>query len=102
MRIKMQKLLERVKRYDKEADLDIIWEVWSTICEEHRQFIMDALSVLDNNQDHEAGVVAAAYQNMSQYGKMTREFRKQNEFTQVLQDDSKVLALDRDGNLVVS
>ena len=100
-RIQFKKLLPLVQRYDKEADLDIIYQVWSGRSEEHRQCIIDSLTILENKKDYEASLVAASFKNMSQYAKMTKEYRQQNEFIDVLGDANKSIGVDREGNLIV-
>ena len=102
MRIQFKKLLPLVQKYDKDATMDILFEVWASVSEEHRQFIIDSLKVIENKGDYEIGENAAAYKNISQYAKMTKEFRKQNEFIEVLNDESKEVSVDKKGNLVVS
>jgi hypothetical protein len=102
MRIQFDKLLKEVIKYDKEADKDILWEVWSTVSEEHQQFIIDALDVIENKSQWSVGEVANAYHNINQYAKMAKSFRAQNQFKAVLQDENSVISVDRKGNLVVS
>ena len=101
MRIEFKKLLALASKYDKDVTIEELFEVWITLTPSKQQFIIDSLDVIDHKKDYPISANAASYQNISQFAKLTKEFRKQNEFIAVLKDESTTVFVNKNGELVV-
>ena len=100
--MQFKKLLPLVAKYDKNVTLEELFEVWGNLDEEKKQFMIDSMMVIENKDEYDVGASAASYVNISQFAKTTVEYRKQNEFIKVLQDEKSNISVDKKGNLVIT